>query len=199
MMSQVGQLMQMGQDAFKAGRNLVKGMGQDGKFFRDSKKGEVSELRAELANPDIDIMKDAVKKVSSAFVRQCIDACLNRLDGAEVRLPRGPVSQRCTHCCVSSQVIAAITVGKDMNALFPDVVNCMRTGKLEQWLRSGHERMSDNRLDFVCFRRYLVCMKESLTSEPFADNVEVKKLVYLYLINYAKRYVDSGSRFRSAP
>jgi vesicle coat complex subunit len=27
------------------------------------------------------------------------------------------------------KVIAAITVGKDMNALFPDVVNCMRTGK----------------------------------------------------------------------
>lgn len=26
------------------------------------------------------------------------------------------------------KVIAAITVGKDMNALFPDVVNCMRTG-----------------------------------------------------------------------
>lgn len=26
------------------------------------------------------------------------------------------------------KVIAAITVGKDMNPLFPDVVNCMRTG-----------------------------------------------------------------------
>ncbi len=47
------------------------------------------------------------------------------------------------------KVIAAITVGKDMNALFPDVVNCMR------W-----------------------------------DNVEVKKLVYLYLINYAKSNPD---------
>lgn len=47
------------------------------------------------------------------------------------------------------KVIAAITVGKDMNPLFPDVVNCMRT-----------------------------------------DNVEVKKLVYLYLINYAKSNPD---------
>lgn len=26
------------------------------------------------------------------------------------------------------KVIAAITVGKDMSPLFPDVVNCMRTG-----------------------------------------------------------------------
>lgn len=42
MMSQVGQLMQMGQDALKAGRNMVKGMGQDGRFFRDSKKGACS-------------------------------------------------------------------------------------------------------------------------------------------------------------
>lgn len=83
-------------------------MGQDARFFRDSKRGEVSELRTELANSDVDIMKDAVKKV-----------------------------------------IAAITVGKDMNALFPDVINCMRT-----------------------------------------DNVEVKKLVYLYLINYAKSNPD---------
>ena len=47
------------------------------------------------------------------------------------------------------KVIAAVTVGKDMNPLFPDVINCMRT-----------------------------------------DNVEVKKLVYLYLINYAKSNPD---------
>ncbi len=83
-------------------------MGQDARFFRDSKRGEVGELRTELASSDLDVMKDAVKKV-----------------------------------------IAAITVGKDMNSLFPDVINCMRT-----------------------------------------DNVEVKKLVYLYLINYAKSNPD---------
>jgi AP-1 complex subunit beta-1 len=98
----------MGSDVVKTMRQAVKGMGQDARFFRDSKRGEVSELRTELANSDVDIMKDAVKKV-----------------------------------------IAAITVGKDMNALFPDVINCMRT-----------------------------------------DNVEVKKLVYLYLINYAKSNPD---------
>jgi hypothetical protein len=67
-------------------RQAVKGMGQDARFFRDSKRGEVGELRTELASSDLDVMKDAVKKV-----------------------------------------IAAITVGKDMNALFPDVINwCVR-------------------------------------------------------------------------
>lgn len=43
------------------------------------------------------------------------------------------------------KVIAAMTVGKDVSSLFPDVVNCMQT-----------------------------------------EDLELKKLVYLYLINYAK-------------
>lgn len=43
------------------------------------------------------------------------------------------------------KVIAAMTVGKDVSSLFPDVVNCMQT-----------------------------------------TNIELKKLVYLYVINYAK-------------
>uniref|UniRef100_A0A915AYY7 AP complex subunit beta n=1 Tax=Parascaris univalens TaxID=6257 RepID=A0A915AYY7_PARUN len=47
------------------------------------------------------------------------------------------------------KVIASMTVGKDVSALFPDVVNCMQT-----------------------------------------DNVELKKLVYLYLMNYAKSQPD---------
>ena len=42
-----------------------------------------------------------------------------------------------------------MTVGKDVCALFPDVVNCMQT-----------------------------------------DNLELKKLVYLYLMNYAKSQPD---------
>lgn len=42
-----------------------------------------------------------------------------------------------------------MTVGKDVSALFPDVVNCMQT-----------------------------------------DNLELKKLVYLYLMNYAKSNPD---------
>ena len=48
-----------------------------------------------------------------------------------------------------TQVIASMTVGKDVSALFPDVVNCMQT-----------------------------------------DNLELKKLVYLYLMNYAKSQPD---------
>jgi len=47
------------------------------------------------------------------------------------------------------KVIAAMTVGKDVSMLFPDVVNCIQT-----------------------------------------DNLELKKLVYLYLINYAKSQPD---------
>lgn len=43
------------------------------------------------------------------------------------------------------KVIAAMTVGKDVSSLFPDVLNCMQTG-----------------------------------------SIELKKLVYLYIINYAK-------------
>ncbi len=47
------------------------------------------------------------------------------------------------------KVIAAMTVGKDVSIIFPDVVNCMQT-----------------------------------------DDLELKKLVYLYLINYAKSQPD---------
>ena len=47
------------------------------------------------------------------------------------------------------KVIAAMTVGKDVSMLFPDVVNQMQT-----------------------------------------DDLELKKLVYLYLINYAKTQPD---------
>jgi len=50
---------------------------------------------------------------------------------------------------MDATVIAAMTVGKDVSTLFPDVVNCMQT-----------------------------------------DNLELKKLVYLYCINYAKTQPD---------
>lgn len=54
-----------------------------------------------------------------------------------------------SHPVLCLQVIASMTVGKDVSALFPDVVNCMQT-----------------------------------------DNLELKKLVYLYLMNYAKSQPD---------
>mmetsp|Transcript_16780 Transcript_16780/g.42133 ORF Transcript_16780/g.42133 Transcript_16780/m.42133 type:complete len:803 (-) Transcript_16780:1313-3721(-) len=80
----------------------------DAKFFQNTKKGEIPELKEELQSQDKNVKKDAVKKV-----------------------------------------IAAMTVGKDVSMLFPDVVNCMQT-----------------------------------------PNIELKKLVYLYLINYAKSQPD---------
>ena len=70
--------------------------------------GEIHELKEELANPNKDKKKEAVKKV-----------------------------------------IAAMTVGKDVSMLFTDVTMCMQT-----------------------------------------PNIELKKLVYLYLINYAKSNPD---------
>lgn len=39
-----GGALQMAQDAVKNVRNAVKGLGQDGKYFASSKKGEVSTL-----------------------------------------------------------------------------------------------------------------------------------------------------------
>lgn len=76
----------------------------DGKFFQNTKRGEIQELKEELHSNDKSKQKDAVKKV-----------------------------------------IANMTVGKDVSALFADVVNCIQT-----------------------------------------ENMELKKLVYLYVINYAK-------------
>eukprot|EP00775_Hariotina_reticulata_P007152 gene7152-7367_t len=80
----------------------------DGKYFATTKKGEIHELKEELASLDRPKKKEAVKKV-----------------------------------------IAAMTVGKDVSMLFPHVVNCMQT-----------------------------------------EDLELKKLVYLYLINYAKTQPD---------
>ncbi|RWS31302.1 AP-1 complex subunit beta-1-like protein, partial [Leptotrombidium deliense] len=80
----------------------------DSKYFANTKKGEIFELKSELNSDKKEKRREAVKKV-----------------------------------------IASMTVGKDVSALFPDVVNCMQT-----------------------------------------DNLELKKLVYLYLMNYAKSQPD---------
>lgn len=80
----------------------------DAKYFANTKKGEIFELKSELASDKKEKRREAVKKV-----------------------------------------IASMTVGKDVSTLFPDVLNCMQT-----------------------------------------DNLELKKLVYLYLMNYAKNQPD---------
>jgi AP-1 complex subunit beta-1 len=59
-----------------------------------------------------------------------------------------------------------MTVGKDVSTLFTDVVNCIQTGSLLSPLPPPSD--------------------SSLSS----DNLELKKLVYLYLINYAKSQPD---------
>ncbi|XP_015793849.1 AP-2 complex subunit beta isoform X1 [Tetranychus urticae] len=80
----------------------------DAKYFANTKRGELFELKGELNSDKKEKRREAVKKV-----------------------------------------IASMTVGKDVSSLFPDVVNCMQT-----------------------------------------DNLELKKLVYLYLMNYAKSQPD---------
>jgi len=76
----------------------------DGKYFSTTKKGEIPELRNDLASLKENVKKEAVKKV-----------------------------------------IALMTVGKDVSKLFPDVLKCITT-----------------------------------------TNLELKKLVYLYIMNYAR-------------
>lgn len=94
--STLSKVAEWGQSTLKDARQAMKGLNSDAKYFSSTKKGEVSELRAELAANDLDQMKDAVKKV-----------------------------------------IAAVTVGKDMSPLFPDVVNCMRTGESTRQSQCG--------------------------------------------------------------
>ena len=106
----------------------------DSKYFTTTKKGEIFELKSELNSDKKEKKREAVKKVRILVQRF---GCLS------------------VHTALSiindyrEQVIASMTVGKDVSALFPDVVNCMQT-----------------------------------------DNLELKKLVYLYLMNYAKSHPD---------
>lgn len=108
----------------------------DSKYFTTTKKGEIFELKSELNNDKKEKKKEAVKKV---FVQESCAQCVLL----------NPMTNRCVLCGSMRQVIASMTVGKDVSALFPDVVNCMQT-----------------------------------------DNLELKKLVYLYLMNYAKSQPD---------
>lgn len=68
------------------------------------------------------------------------------------------------------KVIANMTVGKDVSMLFADVVNCMQTGKHPIPNVSNNNQAHD-------------------IMSILADT-QLKKLVYLYLINYAKSNPD---------
>lgn len=102
----------------------------DSKYFTTTKKGEIFELKSELNSEKKEKKREAVKKV-------------------RLSLPSNLMFILVCYSCSDFQVIASMTVGKDVSALFPDVVNCMQT-----------------------------------------DNLELKKLVYLYLMNYAKSHPD---------
>lgn len=104
----------------------------DSKYFTTTKKGEIFELKSELNSDKKEKKKEAVKKVNEIDLKMKVfDLCCKSIKNFRF------------------QVIASMTVGKDVSALFPDVVNCMQT-----------------------------------------DNLELKKLVYLYLMNYAKSQPD---------
>lgn len=101
----------------------------DSKYFTTTKKGEIFELKSELNSEKKEKKREAVKKVCFYFILKIL---------LQLILIKHVI-----------KVIASMTVGKDVSALFPDVVNCMQT-----------------------------------------DNLELKKLVYLYLMNYAKSQPD---------
>lgn len=64
-----------------------------------------------------------------------------------------------------------MTIGKDVSTLFTDVINCIQTGNC----------------NFKLFDLQYECQ---LSFAFVLDNLELKKLVYLYLINYAKTQPD---------
>ena len=66
-----------------------------------------------------------------------------------------------------------MTVGKDVSTLFMDVVNCIQTG-------TPQISISNLILDCLIYHTFNI------------DNLELKKLVYLYLINYAKTQPDQA-------
>ena len=113
-----------------------------------ARAGENHEYKDELCALDRGKRKAAVQNSSSAslacFVHHAARAGEIHEYKEELRaLDRGKRKD------AVKKVIAAMTVGKDVSMLFPDVVNCMQT-----------------------------------------DDLELKKLVYLYLINYAKTQPD---------
>lgn len=74
------------------------------------------------------------------------------------------------------KVIAAMTVGKDVSMLFADVVNCMQV--------SCHNScFAHSEIILLPNTRHVRLLMQT-------DDLELKKLVYLYLINYAKTQPD---------
>ena len=83
-----------------------------------------------------------------------------------------------------------MTVGKDVSALFPDVANCMQVNQFKyETMWQDDTFNSHNRK----YRPEVTIVIGSFTQFLFefqTDNLELKKLVYLYLMNYAKSQPD---------
>jgi Adaptin N terminal region len=115
----------------------------DSKYFTTTKKGEASfgpnRHTSKVKREDFDGRFSGVVECSSVAATGEIHEFKEELRTLDRSKRKDAVKK----------VIAAMTVGKDVSMLFPDVVNCMQT-----------------------------------------DDLELKKLVYLYLINYAKTQPD---------
>ena len=81
------------------------------------------------------------------------------------------------------KVIASMTVGKDVSSLFPDVVNCAQTENLEVRKSSFCYTLTDR------YRFRITSVSDNIFFFT-AIVMQLKKLVYLYLINYAKSQPD---------
>jgi AP-1 complex subunit beta-1 len=68
-----------------------------------------------------------------------------------------------------------MTVGKDVSTLFTDVINCIQTGDTFSEFYYSTFNLANYLIKFNTLKKYINI-----------DNLELKKLVYLYLINYAK-------------
>ena len=78
-----------------------------------------------------------------------------------------------------------MTVGKDVSMLFPDVVNCMQVSFTVRRI------VSQAALSELAYLSGAMSTILPLTFEIVqTDDLELKKLVYLYLINYAKTQPD---------
>lgn len=148
-------------DTMAAARVLGKESGgSDSRFFTTQKKGEMHELRLELHSTDRTVKVDAVKKV-----------------------------------------IASMTVGKDVSMLFTDVLNCVQTGNIgesssckpaprESLMRASERGPELHTVPIISCLPHL--FDGSIVSFHYSHfyyydfHTELKKLVYLYLINYAK-------------
>ena len=80
-----------------------------------------------------------------------------------------------------------MTVGKDVSTLFPDVINCIQTGTFRTF---RDDSCNHKILDSLTSQRHALYFEHLVYNSFFADNLELKKLVYLYLINYAKTHPD---------